>query len=175
MGEWWRSSWRTSNIYNNICQFILSITITSREHHDVSNILFRVTTNVNINAGYCDRSRVHRRAAWNVVAVAHGPINFTHIMMTSSNGNIFHVTAPLCGEFTGDRCSPHKGQCRGAFMFSMIYAWINGWVNNRKAGDLRRHRAKLWRHWNVLEDCFADVTIKPSAFYGLNCNWLCEK
>ena len=35
--------------------------------------------------------------------------------------------------------SPLKGQWRGALMFSLI--WINGWVNNRKAGDLRRHRA----------------------------------
>ena len=36
--------------------------------------------------------------------------------------------------------SPHKGQWRRALMFSLICAWINGWVNNRKAGDLRRHR-----------------------------------
>ena len=36
--------------------------------------------------------------------------------------------------------SPHKGQCRGAFMFSLICAWINGWVNNGEAGNLRRHR-----------------------------------
>ena len=36
--------------------------------------------------------------------------------------------------------SPHKGLWRGAMMFSLIYAWINGWVNNREAGDLRRHR-----------------------------------
>ena len=27
--------------------------------------------------------------------------------------------------------SPHKGQWRGALMFSLIYAWINDWVNNR--------------------------------------------
>ena len=27
-------------------------------------------------------------------------------MMTSSNGNIFRVTGPLCGEFTGDRWNP---------------------------------------------------------------------
>ena len=27
--------------------------------------------------------------------------------------------------------SPHKGQWRGALMFSLICAWINGWVNNR--------------------------------------------
>ena len=37
--------------------------------------------------------------------------------------------------------SPHKGQGRGALMFSLICVWINGWVNNREAGDLRRYRA----------------------------------
>ena len=36
--------------------------------------------------------------------------------------------------------SPHKSQCHGALMFSLICARINGWVNNREAGDLRRHR-----------------------------------
>ena len=35
---------------------------------------------------------------------------------------------------------PHKGQWRGALMFSLIRGWIDGWVNNREAGDLRRHR-----------------------------------
>ena len=42
--------------------------------------------------------------------------------------------------------SPHKGQWRGALMFSLIYAWINDWVNNREAGDLRRHRG----HYDVI-------------------------
>ena len=37
--------------------------------------------------------------------------------------------------------SPHKGQWRGALMFSLICTWINNWVNNAEAGDLRRHRA----------------------------------
>ena len=37
--------------------------------------------------------------------------------------------------------SPHKGQWRGALMFSLICTWINGWVNNHEAGDLRRHHA----------------------------------
>ena len=41
--------------------------------------------------------------------------------------------------------SPHKGQWRGALMFSLICAWINSWVNNREAGDLRRYRA----HYDV--------------------------
>ena len=42
--------------------------------------------------------------------------------------------------------SPHKGQWRGALMFALICVWINGWVNNREAGDLRRHRA----HYDVV-------------------------
>ena len=42
--------------------------------------------------------------------------------------------------------SPHIGQWRGALMFSLICAWINGWVNNREAGDLRRNRA----HYDVI-------------------------
>ena len=54
--------------------------------------------------------------------------------MTSSNGNIFRVTGPLCGEFTG------PGQWRGTLMFSLICACIKDWVNNHAAGDLRRRR-----------------------------------
>ena len=41
---------------------------------------------------------------------------------------------------------PHKGQWRGALMFSLIYAWINGWVNNREAGDLRLQHG----HYDVI-------------------------
>ena len=36
--------------------------------------------------------------------------------------------------------SPHKGQWRGALMFSLICVWINDWVNNGEAGNLRRYR-----------------------------------
>ena len=50
--------------------------------------------------------------------------------------------------------SPHKGQWRGAFMFSLVWAWINGWANNREAGGLRLHRT----HYDVTvmwqQDCY---------------------
>ena len=75
--------------------------------------------------------------------------HYTHFndMMTSSNGNIFRVTGPLCGGIHRRPVnSPHKGQWRGALMFSLIYVWINGWINNHEAGDLRRHRA----HYDVI-------------------------
>ena len=42
--------------------------------------------------------------------------------------------------------STHKGQWRGALMFSFICVWINDWVNNREADDLRRYRA----HYDVI-------------------------
>ena len=41
---------------------------------------------------------------------------------------------------------PHKGQWRGALIFHLICVCINGWVHNREAGDLRRHRA----HYDVI-------------------------
>ena len=67
--------------------------------------------------------------------------------MTSSNGNIFRVAGHLCGEFTGPPVnSPHNGQWRRALMYHLICAWINGWVNNSEAGDLRHHHA----HYNVI-------------------------
>ena len=62
--------------------------------------------------------------------------------MTSSNGNIFRVTGPLCGEFTGHRWIPRtKVSDAELWYFLWSVPWINGWVNNREAGDLRRHRA----------------------------------
>ena len=83
--------------------------------------------------------------------------------------------------------SPHKGQWRGALMFSLFCAWTNGWVNNRDPGDLRRHRAhydinvmeyEQTRRWHC--DCFLWYpslvcatwsvlryhTLKTSAYFG---------
>ena len=56
--------------------------------------------------------------------------------------------------------SPHKGQWRGALMFSLICVWINGWVNNGEAGDLRRYRAHyyvtvMFGHCSEFHQCCA--------------------
>ena len=68
--------------------------------------------------------------------------------------------------------SPHKGQWRGALMYSLICVWINGWVNNRKAGQLRRHRA----HYDVivmetLSTLLADGWRYPSMTWGFPSQW----
>ena len=67
--------------------------------------------------------------------------------MTSSNGNIFRVTGHLCGEFTGPRWIPRtKASDAELWCFFLFCVWINDWVNNREAGDLRRYRT----HYDVI-------------------------
>ena len=48
-------------------------------------------------------------------------------------------------------------------MLSLICAWINGWVNNGEAGDLRRHRA----HYdaNVMQSHYTAVDLLTSHHY----------
>ena len=46
------------------------------------------------------------------------------------------ITGPL-GIRRSSVNSPHKGQWRGALMFSLICAWTNDWANHRDPGDLK--------------------------------------
>ena len=66
--------------------------------------------------------------------------------------------------------SPHKGQWRGALMFSFICVWINAWVNNREAGDLRRYRA----HYDVTLMLFQAllVTVTLSICFPIFTRWM---
>ena len=64
--------------------------------------------------------------------------------------------------------SPHKGQWRGALMFSLIFIRINGWVNNDEAGDLRRHLA----HYDVTLMGLASFKIGAGTIPWLPmCKW----
>ena len=64
-----------------------------------------------------------------------------HLMET------FSVSLALCvGNSLVPSEFPHKGQWRGALMFSLICPWINASINNREAGDLRCHCA----HYDVI-------------------------
>ena len=66
--------------------------------------------------------------------------------MTSSNGNIFRVTGPFCGEFTGHRWIPLT-KASDAELWCFLWSGLEQTVeqNNRDAADLRRHRA----HYDV--------------------------
>ena len=63
------------------------------------------------------------------------------IMMTSSNGNIFRVTVPLC-----HRWIPAQRPVMRGFDVFFDLRPNNGWANNGDAGDLRRHLA----HYDVI-------------------------
>ena len=56
--------------------------------------------------------------------------------------------------------SLHKAQWHGALMFSLICAWINGWVNNGEAGDLKHHHAHC------------DVTVMEQGICEIGLMWL---
>ena len=71
-----------------------------------------------------------------------------------------HLLA-LCAENSPVN-SPHKGQWRRALMLSLICAWINVWVNNHEAGDLRRYRARC------------DVIVMYWSFVGGIYRWLTD-
>ena len=67
-------------------------------------------------------------------------------MMTSSNANIFRVTGPLCGEFTGHRWIPFTKASDASFdvFFDMH---LNKWLSKqsrRRWFETPSH--SLWRH-----------------------------
>ena len=74
---------------------------------------------------------------------------------------------------------PHKGLWHGALMSSLICVWINGWVNSREAGDLRRYRGhydikvmdsvSMWHIHTKHNPSYRDWVAK-SIIYGTT-NW----
>ena len=59
--------------------------------------------------------------------------------------------SPVTGEF------PSQRPVTQSFDVFLICAWINNWVNNRKAGDLRRHRVHYdvtVTFWDPLDCCW---------------------
>ena len=61
--------------------------------------------------------------------------------------------------------SPHKCHWRGALIFSLICAWINGWVNTREAGHLIHHGA----HYDVIVMNFNEIRIKTQILFARQC------
>ena len=74
--------------------------------------------------------------------------------------------------------SPHKGQWCGALRFSLICTWIDAWVNNREAGDLKRLRAhydvivmgplfkQKTQSWYMDSHSKTDTVARPSRVYN---------
>ena len=99
-------------------------------------------------------------------------------MMTSSNGNFLRVTGHLGWEFTGPRWMPRTKASDMELWCFLWSVWINDWVNNCEAGDLRCYRAHydvivmekidvLWLHITVLQSSHGIVW----SFIKMFCIW----
>ena len=80
----------------------------------------------------------------NALSYAQYRVIHIYIYIYTSHGNFFRVTGQLCGEFTGPRWIP-RTTASDVELWRFLWSWINGWVNNREAGYLRRHCA----HYDV--------------------------
>ena len=93
-------------------------------------------------------------------------------MMTSYNGNIFRITGPLWREFTSHRWIPcTKANDGELWRFLWSVPWMNSWVNNPEACDLRRHRAHydvpvMCNHWSL----GMDKLFHPALYWA--CDYL---
>ena len=107
----------------------------------MQNILYQIKRDVAVwkRLG-CPQGK--QRTWWQIVATPYSGLA-QQVMMTSSNGSIFRVTGLLCGEFTGHRWIP-RTKASGAELWCFLWSApkINGRVNNREAGNFRRHRAQ---------------------------------
>ena len=79
----------------------------------------------------------HRNPKWNTVILNWG----SRISWWRHQMETFSALLAICAAINR------------ALMFSFICAWIKGWINNREAGNLRRHRA----HY--------DVTVKWKLYW----------
>ena len=104
------------------------------------------------------------------------------VMMTSSNGNIFRVTGPLCGEIAGHRWI-HRTEASHAKLRCFLWSapWINGWVNTHEAGDLRHHRAlydvivMIITAWLWFEPRIISLQPKFNQWVGLGFAWCASR
>ena len=71
-----------------------------------------------------------------------------YLMMTSSNGNIFSVTGPLCGEFTGHRWIPCT-KASDAELWCFLWS-APKWLNKQSWGWwFETPSRSLWRLCNI--------------------------
>ena len=78
-----------------------------------------------------------------------------------SPANNLHILFRVTGEFPTQRPVPRS------FDVSLIWAWINGWINNREVGDLRRPLAHYYVTVMLVADHVNILFVIPSC---ISCN-----
>ena len=96
-----------------------------------------------------------------------------HSMMTSSNGNIFRVTGPLCGEFTGPGEFPSQRPVTRSFDV-FVDLRLNKRLSKQPWGWLFETPSwPLWRHCNVdwILSSHQVLSFWPWPSRWLSCCW----
>ena len=111
---------------------------------------------------------IYREAKWNmfylegsqIIEISHMIRVSLKSMMTTSNGNIFRITGPLCGEFTGDRCIPSQRPVTWTFdVFLDLH--LNKWLNKQPWNLWFEMLSRpLWRHCNAFSSSWSSDSIK---------------
>ena len=124
------------NIWGNVFTVYLFITwwlceyLTSPCHQQIGNLHFSM----------------FKIGSWKWFGLLSYALGNCHCKMTSSNGNIFRVTGPLCGEFTSPGEFPIQRPITRSFDVFFYLRLNKPLSNNREAGDLRRYCA----HYDVI-------------------------
>ena len=133
------------------------------------------------------REGVQRSLQWCIIHVGPAPIDVMDLFVLRCTSRRLHHTgswwryqmetfsallaicagnSPVTGEF------PAQRPVRRSFDV-LVCDWLNGWVNNGEAGDLRRHRA----HYNVtvmiaeqIDKCFKCTLWYIQCYYYATCN-----
>ena len=96
-----------SNTQTDITRHALSTTtfgeviIHGRKSWELFSDIFFRGYRVVVNGGRWNGTWLQANMGTDTIMSIRGTVGRTVYMMTSSNGNIFRVTGPLCGEFTG--------------------------------------------------------------------------
>ena len=90
--------------------------------------------------------------------------------MTSSNGNIFGVTSPLCGEFTGYRWIPITKASDAELRFFFDLRLNKRLIKQSRRGWFETLSRSLWRNFNGCRFCslyyffFLSIVITVSVY-----------
>ena len=99
----------------------------------------------------------HGHISWDIVLPYRLSLRGMRLMMTSSNGNIFRVTGPLCGEFTGPgEFPPQRPVTRSFDVFfhlrlnKRLSKQPRGWWFETPLWSLWRHCNAWVRRWHAM-------------------------
>ena len=99
------NKWNTGDLRRHCAHYEITVMNAWRFADDIMKCVFQYITITVLTKSSIDKSVLVNLMAWHETYKPHKNKQANR-MMTSSNGNIFRVTVPLCGEFTDHQWIP---------------------------------------------------------------------